>query len=180
MATNVECQIDVPSIEPETAQASAYKEPGASELASVTSLRVLLAEDSPAMQMLVRYILERRGHTVTVVENGLDAVAAAGRQQFDIVVMDVQMPIMDGCQAVAAIRRFRDATKAGLPVIAMTLDGEGPDRERCMAAGMDGYIQKPIVRVELIELVESLAARRSKRLAKPYGLRSEDSACQGS
>jgi CheY-like chemotaxis protein len=173
MATNVQCQIDVRT-ELETAQASA------SELASATALRVLLAEDSPAMQMLVRYMLEHRGHEVTVVENGLEAVVLAGRRPFDVVLMDVQMPIMDGCQAVAAIRQFRDAAKAGVPVIAMTLDGEGLDRERCLAAGMDGYIQKPVARGELIELVESLAVRRGKRLAKPYGLPAEDSACPGS
>jgi two-component system sensor histidine kinase/response regulator len=174
MAINVQCQIEDQCIEPETVQVSTC------QLASMAPLRVLLAEDSPAIQMLVRYILERRGHAVTVVGNGLEAVVQAGRQPFDVVLMDVQMPFMDGLQAVAAIRQFSDAAKARLPAIAMTLDGEGLDRERCLAAGMDGHIKKPIARRELIELVESLAARRGKRLWKPYGLRSEDSTCLGS
>ncbi len=112
-----------------------------------------------------------------MVENGLAAIVYAGRQTFDVVVMDVQMPVVDGLQAVAAIRQFRDAAKAGIPAIAMTVDGEGLDRERCLAAGMDAYIQKPIARGELIELVESLAARRSNRLSNPHRLGWEDSAC---
>jgi CheY-like chemotaxis protein len=180
MSTNVQRRIDGRSTEPEAARASACEQANGPELAAVSSLRVLLAEDSPAMQMLVRYILERRGHAVTVVENGLKAVMLVGRHTFDVVLMDVQMPIMDGCQAVAAIRQFRDPAKAGLPVIAMTLEGDGLGRERCLAAGMDGYIRKPIVRGELIELLESLAARRSYRLSRPHGLNSEDSACLGS
>ena len=119
-------------------------------------LRLLLAEDTPANQKLVTYVLGKRGHSVEVVQNGQQALEAVGRQDFDAVLMDVQMPVMDGFQATQAIRKLADPKKARLPIIAMTAHALKGDAERCLAAGMDGYISKPVKGEELIELVERL------------------------
>ena len=118
-------------------------------------LRVLLAEDTPANQKLLTYVLGERGHHVEVVENGQQALDAIGQADFDVVLMDVQMPVMDGLRATEAIRNFADPRKARLPIIAITAHALTGDAERCLAAGMDGYISKPIKGKELIEL-ESL------------------------
>ena len=120
-------------------------------------LRVLLAEDTPANQKLVTYVLGKRGHGVEVVQNGEQALEAVGRQDFDVVLMDVQMPVMDGFQATHTIRKLADPKKARLPIIAMTAHALKGDAERCLESGMDGYISKPVKGEELIELVERLA-----------------------
>ena len=120
-------------------------------------LRVLLAEDTPANQKLVRYVLEKRGHTVVVAPNGREALKRLAAEEFDVVLMDIQMPEMDGFQATAAIRKLEDATKARLPIVAMTAHALKGDAERCLAAGMDAYLSKPVNGHELIALVERLA-----------------------
>lgn len=120
------------------------------------SLRVLLAEDTQANQRLATYILSKRGHRIELVQNGQDALEAVRRDQFDAVLMDVQMPLMDGLEATQEIRKLQDPTKSHLPIIAMTAHALKGDRERCLAAGMDGYISKPIKREELIEVLERL------------------------
>ncbi len=122
-------------------------------------LRLLLAEDTPANQKLVTYILRKRGHSVEVVQNGQQAVEAVGRQEIDLVLMDVQMPVMDGFQATQTIRNLADAKKARLPIIAMTAHALKGDAERCLDAGMDGYISKPVKGEELIELVERMGTK---------------------
>jgi CheY-like chemotaxis protein len=129
------------------------------ELALRTRLRILLVEDTPANQKLILRILERRGHLIEIAPNGHEALAWMGQQSFDVVLMDVQMPVMDGFQATAAIRALGDARRAQIPIIAMTAHAMQGDRERCLAAGMDGYIAKPIHSEMLIELVESLGRR---------------------
>ena len=118
---------------------------------------MLLAEDTPANQKLVTYVLSKRGHSVEVAQNGQQALEAVGQQDFDVVLMDVQMPVMDGFQATAAIRKLADPKKARLPIIAMTAHALKGDADRCLEAGMDGYISKPVKGEELIELVERLA-----------------------
>ncbi len=120
-------------------------------------LRVLLAEDTPANQKLVTYVLGKRGHSVEVAQNGKQALEAVDQQDFDVVLMDVQMPVMDGFQATQAIRKLADSKKAKLPIIAMTAHALKGDSDRCLDAGMDGYISKPVKGEELIELVERLA-----------------------
>jgi len=120
-------------------------------------LRVLLAEDTPANQKLVTYVLSKRGHSVEVAQNGKQALEAVDQQDFDVVLMDVQMPVMDGFQATQAIRKLADPKRARLPVIAMTAHALKGDSDRCLEAGMDGYISKPVKGEELIELVERLA-----------------------
>ena len=117
-------------------------------------LRVLVAEDTPANQKLVLHFLGNRGHNIEIAENGRQALERLGRQDFDVVLMDVQMPEMDGFQATAAIRKLDDPKKARLPIIAMTAHALKGDRERCLAAGMNCYLSKPIKKEDLIETVE--------------------------
>jgi signal transduction histidine kinase/CheY-like chemotaxis protein len=116
--------------------------------------RVLLAEDSVVNQKLTVRLLEKWGHTVEVVASGREALDALDRQTFDLVLMDVQMPEMDGFEATAVIRE-RERTAGGhLPVIAMTAHAMKGDREHCLEAGMDGYVSKPIRPQELFDAVE--------------------------
>ena len=120
-------------------------------------MRVLLAEDTPANQKLFTYILGKRGHAVQVARDGRQAVEALDRHDFDVVLMDVQMPVMDGLAATRAIRNLADPKKARVPIIALTAHALTGDADRCLDAGMDGYVSKPINREELIERVEQLA-----------------------
>jgi len=119
--------------------------------------RLLVAEDSPVNQKLVMRLLEQWGHTVVVAPNGREALAALDEQQFDGVLMDIQMPEMDGFEVTAAMRTQEGTTGIHIPIIAMTAHAMQGDRERCLEAGMDGYIAKPIRAKELFEAIESLA-----------------------
>ena len=124
------------------------------------SLRVLVAEDNPVNQRLATRLLEKRGHRVVVVANGLEALAEVDKESFDMILMDVQMPEMDGLEATAAIRQREKGTGIHRPVIALTAHAMKGDRERCLAAGMDGYLAKPIRPQELDEVLETYVARR--------------------
>ncbi len=117
-------------------------------------LRVLVAEDNVINQRLVSRLLEKRGHQVVVAANGREALEALERQSFDIVLMDLQMPELDGFEATAALRAREAGHGTHLPVIALTAHAMKGDRERCLAAGMDGYLSKPIRPQELDELLE--------------------------
>ena len=130
-------------------------------------LHVLLAEDTPANQKLVLHVLGKRGHGVEVAPNGREALELFQRQDFDAVLMDVQMPEMDGLAATAAIRKLDDPKKARVPVIAMTAYALKGDRERCLAAGMDSYISKPINGNEMIEMVERVTRAAVDGLLDP-------------
>jgi CheY-like chemotaxis protein len=122
-------------------------------------LRVLLVEDNPVNQMLAVRLLEKRCHRVTVVNNGVEALAILEREKFDLVLMDVEMPEMDGFAATAAIREREKLTGQHLPIIAMTAHALKDDRERCFIAGMDDYVSKPIDAIKLIETIETLLHR---------------------
>jgi PAS domain S-box-containing protein len=122
-------------------------------------LHVLLAEDNAVNQRLAARLLERRGHTVVVAANGREAVAAYERDAFDLVLMDVQMPEMDGFEATAAIRERERADGSHVPIVALTAHAMRSDEERCLRAGMDAYIAKPIQPAMLIETIERLVAR---------------------
>jgi PAS domain S-box-containing protein len=119
-------------------------------------LRILLAEDSLPNQKLAVGVLEKWGHLVTVANNGLEALAALDRDEFDLVLMDVQMPEMDGLEAAAAIRARERQTGAHVPIIAMTAHAMKGDRERCLESGMDGYIPKPVRARKLFEAIEAV------------------------
>ncbi|PYV26885.1 MAG: diguanylate cyclase [Acidobacteria bacterium] len=117
-------------------------------------LRVLLAEDSAVNRTLVDRLLSKRGHTVLAVSNGRDALAALETQTFDLLLIDVQMPDLDGFEATAAIREQERATGKRLPVLALTGHAAPGYGERCLAAGMDGYISKPIHAQELFDAID--------------------------
>jgi signal transduction histidine kinase/DNA-binding response OmpR family regulator len=124
---------------------------------AAVSLRVLLAEDTPVNQFLVTRQLQKRGHTVTVVTNGRDAVAAWEGQPFDLILMDIQMPEMGGVEATSTIREREKTTGGHIPIIALTANAMVGDRERYLAAGMDGYLAKPVQAGDLTATVEALA-----------------------
>jgi CheY-like chemotaxis protein len=119
-------------------------------------LRVLLAEDNAVNQMLAVRLLEKRGYTVTVAVNGREALAAFEREFFDVILMDIQMPEMDGFEATAAIRLNEKSTGGHIHIIAMTAHSLVGDRERCLAAGMDGYVSKPIRTHQLFAAIEGV------------------------
>ena len=142
-----------PSLSHEATTVSSRPKPAQGE----RRLRLLLAEDNVVNQRLAVRLLERRGHDVVVVTNGRQALAVLELKQFDAVLMDVQMPEMDGFETTAAIRELELFTKAHLPIIAMTAHAMKGDKERCFEAGMDGYVAKPLQPLELFEVVERLA-----------------------
>jgi signal transduction histidine kinase/ligand-binding sensor domain-containing protein/CheY-like chemotaxis protein len=111
-----------------------------------TVLRVLVAEDNGVNQALAAGLLRRDGHLVTIVDNGAAAVSATATEEFDVVLMDVQMPELSGLDATAAIRARELTTGAHVPIIAMTAHAMHGDRDRCLAAGMDDYLAKPVGR----------------------------------
>ena len=116
--------------------------------------RILLVEDAPINQMLAVRILEKAGHRVVVANNGIEGLAALEREQFDLVLMDIQMPEMDGFEAAAKIRERERVSDTHVPIVAMTAFAMIEDRARCLAAGMDGYISKPIRARELLAMVD--------------------------
>ncbi len=122
-----------------------------SETDSMPSLNVLLAEDGLANQKLAIGLLKRWGHSVTVVENGSDAVNAWANNDFDVILMDVQMPVMDGLEATQSIRSREAGSNRHVPIIAVTAHAMTGDREKCLAAGMDGYVTKPFKKQALYE-----------------------------
>jgi two-component system, sensor histidine kinase and response regulator len=123
-------------------------------------LNVLLVEDNAVNQRLASRLLEKRGHRVIVAANGLEALAALENGGFDLVFMDVQMPEMDGLEATTAIRKQEELSGKHQPVIALTAHAMKGDQERCLAAGMDGYLGKPIRPQELDAILETYLARR--------------------
>ncbi|MCU0981224.1 MAG: response regulator, partial [Pirellulaceae bacterium] len=122
---------------------------GADEMPPVRPLRILLAEDSVMNQKLAVALLRRQGHTVTIANNGQEAVNAVGGESFDLILMDVSMPEMDGLEATATIRANQVASGMHTPIIAMTAHALVGDRDRCLQAGMDAYVAKPIRPQEL-------------------------------
>jgi CheY-like chemotaxis protein len=122
-------------------------------------LRILLAEDNKINQLIASRVLGKRGHTVVIVANGREALAALdepGRGEFDLVLMDVQMPDMDGFEATQIIRARDRSCGTHLPIIAMTAHAMKGDEERCLAAGMDGYVSKPIQVEQLVATIDSV------------------------
>ncbi|MEW4490543.1 response regulator [Thalassoglobus sp. JC818] len=126
-------------------------------LESTTSLKILLAEDSPANQKLAVGLLSKWSHNVTVANNGREAITAAKKSDFDLILMDVQMPEMDGLAATAEIRKLQSLGEIGpVPIVAMTAHAMKGDRERCLDSGMDDYVSKPIRPQELKRVIKEL------------------------
>ncbi len=123
------------------------------------SLRVLLVEDNAVNQKVATRLLEKRGHRVVVTSNGREALAALEEDSYDLVLMDMQMPEMDGFEATRTIRAMEKGTGLHQQIIALTAHALTSDRERCMEAGTDGYVTKPIRPRELDELLESCLQR---------------------
>ncbi|MEA3207360.1 MAG: hypothetical protein QOE70_417 [Chthoniobacter sp.] len=128
---------------------------------AATGLRILLAEDNVINSALATGILEKRGHSLVQAWNGGEAVAAAAREFFDLILMDVQMPEMDGFEATRRIREAERATGRSAPIVAMTAHAMAGDRERCLAAGMDEYLSKPLNKSELLALIGRIAESRA-------------------
>ena len=129
-----------------------------------TVLSMLLVEDNPVNQRLATRMLEKRGHRVVLASNGREALEALEKGSFDLVLMDVQMPEMDGFQATAVIREREKGTGAHLPIVALTAHAMKGDKDKCLAAGMDGYLTKPIRPRELDDVLESYLVRRAEKL----------------
>jgi CheY-like chemotaxis protein len=117
------------------------------------TLHILLVEDNPINQKVALHMLEKAGHNVTVAWNGKEAVTCATSRMFDLVLMDVQMPEMDGLEATAAIRQHEQGGARRVPIVALTAHAMGGDRERCLAAGMDGYVAKPVQAPVLLQAI---------------------------
>ena len=128
-------------------------------------LRILLAEDNLVNQKLASRLLENQGHMVVVAADGAQALDTLEKQSFDLVLMDAQMPVMDGFEATAAIRRLEQNTRAHIPIIAMTAHAMVGDRQRCLQAGMDGDIAKPVHAHELFETIETVLAHAEQGAA---------------
>ncbi len=139
----------------------------APETRETSMLRVLLAEDNPVNQKLVVRLLEKKGHVVVVAPNGQEALNALARASFDLVLMDVQMPVMDGIEATLAIRKQEEGTMQHQQVVALTAHAMKGDRERCLTAGMDGYIAKPIRHEELDLALQQAMPLRDQNHTSP-------------
>ena len=133
---------------------------GEEPLDTVPPLRILLAEDSPINQRVAVGFLERWGHQVTIVDNGQKAIEAVANERFDLVLMDLQMPDVGGCEAAQQIRQREQQTGTPrVPIVAMTAEAMKGDRERCLAAGMDDYLAKPIGSDDLFLIIQKIITR---------------------
>jgi CheY-like chemotaxis protein len=125
-----------------------------SQVSPLSRRHVLLAEDNTVSQQVVIELLQTRGHSVKLAENGIAVLSALEQESFDIVLMDGEMPEMDGFQTTVAIREREKESGGHIRIVAMTGLTMESDRERCLAAGMDGYLCKPIRAKELFEAIE--------------------------
>ena len=165
-----------------TAQLQTHK------LRKTRGLRVLLAEDNVVNQRVQSRLLEKLGHTVTIVGNGKEAVSAAESGAFDLILLDVQMPEMDGLEAASIIRSRQKANANIIPIMALTAHAAAEDRERCRTAGMDGYVSKPLRMADLEKGIASLftsgrdqkpSRRKSQQSSLPTDLIDEQKVLEG-
>jgi CheY-like chemotaxis protein len=129
----------------------------AAPVVDARALRVLVAEDNVVNRKLAEHLLRQRGHDPLMVVNGREAVDALGCGSFDLVLMDLQMPEMDGFEATAAIRALEQSTGSRVPIVALTAHAMEGDRQRCLDADMDGYVSKPIDAGELFAVIEQVS-----------------------
>jgi CheY-like chemotaxis protein len=149
--------------------------PAAGIAASGRRLRVLLAEDNPYNQAVMEDLLPRRGHTVHIAGDGRAALAALERDHFDVLLLDIHMPELDGFQVVAAQRQREQGTGAHLPIIALTARSTDGERERCLQAGMNNYLAKPVRAAELFAALDGVVGVRSQE----SGVRGQGSRVRG-
>jgi CheY-like chemotaxis protein len=123
-----------------------------------SSLDILVAEDNPINQKIATAMLGKMGHRITLAANGVDTISQWTKAQFDLILMDVQMPEMDGLEATRRIRKIETTTGKHIPIIAVTANAMQGDREICLAAGMDDYIPKPIRPQLLVDTIQRLVA----------------------
>jgi CheY-like chemotaxis protein len=142
-----------------SSEASLAREHAGPVAANTTALHVLLAEDDEINRLVASRLLQRMGHTVVAVENGREALAALEQQRFDLVLMDVHMPEMDGLEASEKIRAGEQDSGNHVPIVALTAFAVAADRERCSRAGMDAYVTKPLQEPELVGTIERLVSR---------------------
>jgi CheY-like chemotaxis protein len=126
--------------------------------ATAHRLQILVAEDNPVNAVLASKLLRKQGHVVVVAQNGLQAIQKASEQNFDVILMDIQMPEMDGFEATAKIREQERSTSRHVPILAVTAHVMEGYRDLCMGAGMDGYVTKPIRTEELFAALDEIAA----------------------
>jgi two-component system sensor histidine kinase/response regulator len=125
----------------------------------IPGLDILLVEDNAVNQQVAKRVLEKRGHRVQLAENGRKAISAVQQANFDVVLMDIQMPQMSGYEATAAIRRWEATEAKRIPIIAMTAHAMSGIRQRCLEAGMDGYVSKPLKIADLLNEIDSILER---------------------
>ena len=141
-------------------------------------LSVLVAEDYKVNQLIVQRILEKRGHCVTLVEDGQAAVDAVARETFDIVLMDIQMPVLGGVEATQEIRRREAGSLRRVPIIALTANVSDCDRELCLASGVSGYITKPFQPRSLLATIEQAVAHREAEILELAAGHTENSTAE--
>ena len=142
------------------------QERDAHQLSGCPSRSILIVEDDPVSRTLASELLTRNGHAVVTAINGAEAVSFAERNSFDVILMDVQMPHMDGFEATRRIRRLQGAGGRRVPIVALTANAMNGDRERCLAAGMDDYLSKPLDQDALFALVSRIAATKPAAAAR--------------
>jgi len=129
-------------------------------------MRVLLAQDNAVNQRLIQHMLEKMGHTVTIAMHGALALDFLRREEFDLVLMDMRMPVMDGLEATRRIRVEEVGSERHIPIVALTANAFEEDREACLKAGRDGFLVKPVSAVSLRETLERFAEeKQSLKLA---------------
>jgi len=131
------------------------------------SLHILLAEDNPINQRLIQKLLLRRGHTVELASNGIEAVDRFRKGGIDLILMDVQMPLLDGLEATAGIRESERSSSTHIPIIALTANALDGDRQRCLDAGMDAYVSKPVNTLQLFQAIADLSATHVPAATRP-------------
>ena len=124
-----------------------------------TSLKILLVEDNLINQEVATFILTKKGYIVLIANNGEEAVIMAENEAVDLLLMDVQMPVMNGYQATEKIRQMELITGAHKPIIGLTANAMKGDKEKCLEAGMDAYLSKPVIKEELYTLIDSMMLR---------------------
>jgi CheY-like chemotaxis protein/HPt (histidine-containing phosphotransfer) domain-containing protein len=142
---------------------------------SSKNFHILLAEDNVVNQRLATKILAKWGHSVVVASNGREAVDACEKERFDLILMDIQMPELDGFEATQILRAKEEDGRGRLPIVAMTAHAMKGDREKCLTAGMDDYVSKPINRDELFSVIEKFAKGR-EATSNSASVSSEDDA----